>query len=299
MKIITSILNFFSFLLDTARKHPKFFFGFLLMLFIVLFFKQCQTNKNLEHKITELEVKLQNEQNRYTNNIRSLKDSVDYVEAEKLYIKGVLRVKEGELAVVSNRLNNAKGEIKKLLKKMGESEGQIRNIYITGVSSDITTTDVKTKVEVDRTGAFGLSVSDSNQIYSIETKTWFNLTPNGDSLKLNLLNRFDNQSVSQLKYKLKFSLLLSQIELDSGNTRVLVQARDINGNPIPKSLLDIPFINGVDFLDVKPRELPPPTTNKKRTGFGMMVGPSYGLYSTPNGFQPTWGIGLMLGYKLF
>ena len=121
MKIITSILNFFSFLLDTVRKHPKFFFGFLLMLFIVLFFKQCQTNKNLEHKITELEVKLQNEQNRYTNNIRSLKDSVDYVEAEKLYIKGVLRVKEGELAVVSNRLNNAKGEIKKLLKKLGES----------------------------------------------------------------------------------------------------------------------------------------------------------------------------------
>lgn len=292
-------MNFFSFLLDTIRKHPKFVFGFLLMLFIALFFKQCQTNKELENKITELEVKLQNEQNRYTNNIKSLKDSVEYVEGEKLYIKGVLRVKEGELAVVSNRLNNANVEIKRLLKKLGESQGQVRNIYITGVSSDITTTDVNTKVEVDNKGAFGLSVTDSNQVYSIQTKTWFNLTPNGDSLKLNLLNKFDNQSASQLKYKLKFSLLLSQVELDSGNTRVLVQARDINGNPIPKSLLDIPFINGVDFMDVKPKELPPPNQSKNKTGFGMMVGPSYGLYSTPNGFQPTWGIGLMLGYKLF
>lgn len=299
MKIITSILNFFSFLLDTIRKNPKFVFGFLLMLFIALFFKQCQTNKELENKITELEVKLQNEQNRYTNNIKSLQDSVEYVEGEKVYIKGVLRVKEGELAVVSNRLNNANVEIKRLLKKLGESQGQVRNIYITGVSSDITTTDVNTKVEVDNKGAFGLSVTDSNQVYSIQTKTWFNLTPNGDSLKLNLLNKFDNQSASQLKYKLKFSLLLSQVELDSGNTRVLVQARDINGNPIPKSLLDIPFINGVDFMDVKPKELPPPNEAKKKTGFGMMVGPSYGLYSTPNGFQPTWGIGLMLGYKLF
>jgi hypothetical protein len=29
-----------------------------------------------------------------------------------------------------------------------------------------------------------------------------------------------------------------------------------------------------------------------------MVGPSYGLYNINGSFQPTWGIGLSVGYKI-
>jgi len=299
MQIINSILKFFSFLLDSIRKNPKFFFGFILMLFIALFFKQCQTNRDLENKVNELETKLLNEEQRYVNNIKSLRDSVVYVENEKAYVKNVLRVKEDELFIVNKRLSDAKIQIQKLLIKLGETEGEVKNIYITDITSDIQTNDVMTKVITDSTGAFGLSVQDSNQVYSIKTMTWFNLTPNGNKLKLNLLDRFGNGKSSQLDYNLNFSLLLSQVELDSGSTRVLIQAQDVYGKPIPRELLKLSFVNGVDFVDVKPSVVEPPKENKKRTGWGVMVGPSYGLYSTPTGFLPTWGIGIMAGYKLF
>ena len=52
-------------------------------------------------------------------------------------------------------------------------------------------------------------------------------------------------------------------------------------------------------MDVKPNIIPPPPPIKKRRGFGMLIGPSYGLYNINGTFQPTWGIGISVGYKIF
>jgi hypothetical protein len=87
--------------------------------------------------------------------------------------------------------------------------------------------------------------------------------------------------------------------MENGLTRVVVQPTDTYGKPIPPSILHIPFVNGVEFMDIKPNIIESPPIRKSRRGFGMLIGPSYGLYSVDGAFQPTWGIGISVGYKIF
>ena len=56
--------------------------------------------------------------------------------------------------------------------------------------------------------------------------------------------------------------------------------------------------DGADFIDVKPKKIEVPTDNK-RNRFGFMVGLGSGLYNVSGSFKPGWGVGVMLGYKLF
>jgi hypothetical protein len=156
-----------------------------------------------------------------------------------------------------------------------------------------------TNIERDSVGNIGLGIKDSNQIYSIETQSWFKLRPFKDSLKLELVDKFGLGNSSLLKHNLNFSLTLSQLEMENGLTRVVVQPTDTYGKPIPPSILHIPFVNGVEFMDIKPNIIESPPIRKSRRGFGMLIGPSYGLYSVDGAFQPTWGIGISVGYKIF
>jgi len=298
MIALTSIINVFNSIFDFIKKNPKFFLGVIFALLIVLLFKQCDNIKGLKNEIEIKEVEYENEKNRFFNNIENLKDSVEFVEEDNVYVKSLLRVREGELQLLDKKLNDAKINIQELADKLDENV-EVKNIYVTDVSSEIVTNDVMTNIERDSVGNIGLGIKDSNQIYTLETQSWFKLRPFKDSLKLELVDRFGIGKSSQLKHNLNFSLTLSQLEMENGLTRVVVQPTDNNGNPIPPSILQIPFVNGVEFMDIKPNIIQSPTKRKSRRGFGMLIGPSYGLYSIDGSFQPTWGIGISVGYKIF
>ena len=298
MIALTSIINVFNSIFDFIKKNPKFFLGVIFALLIVLLFKQCDNIKGLKNEIEIKEVEYENEKNRFFNNIENLKDSVEFVEEDNVYVKSLLRVREGELQLLDRKLNDAKINIQELANKLDENV-EVKNIYVTDVSSEIVTNDVMTNIERDSVGNIGLGIKDSNQIYTLETQSWFKLRPFKDSLKLELVDRFGIGKSSQLKHNLNFSLTLSQLEMGNGLTRVVVQPTDNNGNPIPPSILQIPFVNGVEFMDIKPNIIQSPLKRKSRRGFGMLIGPSYCLYSIDGSFQPTWGIGISVGYKIF
>lgn len=298
MIALTSVISVFNSILDFIKKNPKFFLGVIFALLIVLLFKQCDNIKGLKNEIEIKEVEYENEKNRFFNNIENLKDSVEFVEEDNVYVKSLLRVREGELQLLDRKLNDAKINIQELADKLDENV-EVKNIYVTDVSSEIVTNDVMTNIERDSVGNIGLGIKDSNQIYTLETQSWFKLRPFKDSLKLELVDRFGIGKSSQLKHNLNFSLTLSQLEMGNGLTRVVVQPTDNNGNPIPPSILQIPFVNGVEFMDIKPNIIQSPPKRKSRRGFGMLIGPSYGLYSIDGSFQPTWGIGISVGYKIF
>ena len=298
MIALTGIINVFNSIFDFIKKNPKFFLGVIFALLIVLLFKQCDNIKGLKNEIEIKEVEYENEKNRFFNNIENLKDSVEFVEEDNVYVKSLLRVREGELQLLDRKLNDAKINIQELANKLDENV-EVKNIYVTDVSSEIVTNDVMTNIERDSVGNIGLGIKDSNQIYTLETQSWFKLRPFKDSLKLELVDRFGIGKSSQLKHNLNFSLTLSQLEMENGLTRVVVQPTDNNGNPIPPSILQIPFVNGVEFMDIKPNIIQSPPKRKSRRGFGMLIGPSYGLYSIDGSFQPTWGIGISVGYKIF
>ena len=298
MIALTSIINVFNSIFDFIKKNPKFFLGVIFALLIVLLFKQCDNIKGLKNEIEIKEVEYENEKNRFFNNIENLKDSVEFVEEDNVYVKSLLRVREGELQLLDRKLNDAKINIQELADKLDENV-EVKNIYVTDVSSEIVTNDVMTNIERDSVGNIGLGIKDSNQIYTLETQSWFKLRPFKDSLKLELVDRFGFGKSSILKHNLNFSLTLSQLEMENELTRVVVQPTDNNGNPIPPSILQIPFVNGVEFMDIKPNIIQSPLKRKSRMGFGMLIGPSYGLYSIDGSFQPTWGIGISVGYNIF
>ena len=296
--VLSGILNIINNVFDFIKKNPKFFLGVLFALLIVLLLRQCENVKELKHEIKTKEVEYTNEKNRFFNNIQTLKDSVVFVEENNVYVKSILRVKENELTVLDSKLQNAKTNITSLIQEI-DKDSEVKNIYVTDISSELTTNDVMTNIKKDSIGNLSLGIKDSNQIYTLETESWFKLVPHKDSLKIELVDKFGLNRSSQLSHKLNFSLTLSQIEMSNGLTRVLVQPTDRNGQFIPPSILQIPFINGVEFMDVKPNIIPPPPPLKKRRGFGMLIGPSYGLYNVNGSFQPTWGIGISVGYKIF
>ena len=106
--ILTSILDSINGIFGFIKKHPKFFLGVIFALLIVLLFKQCDNIKGLKNEIEIKEVEYENEKNRFFNNIKNLKDSVEFVEEDNIYIKSLLRVKEGELKILDSKLNDSK-----------------------------------------------------------------------------------------------------------------------------------------------------------------------------------------------
>lgn len=297
MIVIDKILKITSDITDFIKNNPKFFLGVIFMLIVSMLFKQCETNRNLKKEIKKQETINENDRIRHISNVEVLTGKVEMLNNETTYIKGILRVKEGELAHLDVNLQMAKEEVERLLKE-NKKKGTIRNIYITQISSEITTNDVITNVGTDSMGNTYIGISDSNQIYSLSTKSWFKLEPNGDRMNLKLVDKYGVDKSSQLKHSLNFSLSLSQIEMDS-STKVIVQVKDKNGNNIPKDILHIPFINGVDFIDVKSKEKEVPVVPEPIKRFGIMAGLSSGLFNVGNNFQPGWGLGIMLGFKLF
>ena len=298
MTILYKILGYITDGLGLIKKYPKFFLGVAIAIFIMLFFKQCEDNRQLKNSIEQLEVDIDNESNRTLNNIKALRDSVITINETNTYLKGIVRVKNGENEILSERIGEQVVKINNLKEKL-EDKIKIKNIYVTDITSEIETNDVLTQVDRDTLGNIGIGIKDSNQVYSVETQTWFKLIPDSTSMKLKLVDKYGFGKSSLLKQTFNFSLTLSQLELPDGNTRVLITPYDTFGNEIPKSLLSIPYVDGVDFIDIEPQLIPSPIKKRKRTGFGVMIGPSFGLNQFDGAFRPTWGIGITVGYKIF
>lgn len=298
MTILYNILGYITDGLGLIKKYPKFFLGVAIAIFVMLFFKQCEDNRQLKNSIEQLEVNIDNESNRTLNNIKALRDSVITINETNTYLKGVVRVKDGENKILSERIGKQVVKINTLKEKLGDKI-KIKNVYVTDITSEIETNDVLTQVDRDTLGNIGIGIKDSNQVYSIETQTWFKLIPDSTSMKLKLVDKYGFGKSSLLKQNFNFSLTLSQLELPDGNTRVLITPYDTFGNEIPKSLLSIPYVDGVDFIDIEPQLIPSPIKKRKRTGFGVMIGPSFGLNQFDGAFRPTWGIGITVGYKIF
>lgn len=298
MTILYKILGYITDGLGLIKKYPKFFLGVAIAIFIMLFFKQCEDNRQLKNSIEQLEVDIDNESNRTLNNIKALRDSVITINETNTYLKGIVRVKNGENEILSERIGEQVVKINNLKEKL-EDRIKIKNIYVTDITSEIETNDVLTQVDRDTLGNIGIGIKDSNQVYSVETQTWFKLIPDSTSMKLKLVDKYGFGKSSLLKQNFNFSLTLSQLELPDGNTRVLITPYDTFGNEIPKSLLSIPYVDGVDFIDIEPQLIPSPIKKRKRTGFGVMIGPSFGLNQFDGAFRPTWGIGITVGYKIF
>jgi hypothetical protein len=295
MTIWLKILSIFGDVYEFFKKHPKFFLGVVVAVFIMLFFKQCDDNRVLKNEIKQLNVELENENNRTLNNITALKDSVVKLNNSNTYMKGVIRVKEGESEILTDRLIASTKKIKELTKKLKDSE--VTNVYITDISADISTNDVMTNINTEDSNTFSVGVKDSNSVFSISTQTWFRIVPNDNKLKLELLDRYGSGKSSLLDYKLNFSLTTAQIELPNGTTRILIRPTDIYGNEIPPSILSIPFADGVDYIDVKPQTITPPS-DKKKKGLGIVIGPMGGLFYDNNTFVPALGIGVTVGYRI-
>lgn len=298
MTILYNILGYITDGLGLIKKYPKFFLGVAIAIFVMLFFKQCEDNRQLKNSIEQLEVNIDNESNRTLNNIKALRDSVITINETNTYLKGVVRVKDGENEILSERIGKQVVKINTLKGKL-DDKIKIKNVYVTDITSEIETNDVLTQVDRDTLGNIGIGIKDSNQVYSIETQTWFKLIPDSTSMKLKLVDKYGFGKSSLLKQNFNFSLTLSQLELPDGNTRVLITPYDTFGNEIPKSLLSIPYVDGVDFIDIEPQLIPSPIKKRKRTGFGVMIGPSFGLNQFDGAFRPTWGIGITVGYKIF
>ena len=298
MTILYNILGYITDGLGLIKKYPKFFLGVAIAIFVMLFFKQCEDNRQLKNSIEQLEVDIDNESNRTLNNIKALRDSVITINETNTYLKGVVRVKDGENEILSERIGRQVVKINTLKEKLNDKI-KIKNVYVTDITSEIETNDVLTQVDRDTLGNIGIGIKDSNQVYSIETQTWFKLIPDSTSMRLKLVDKYGFGKSSLLKQNFNFSLTLSQLELPDGNTRVLITPYDTFGNEIPKSLLSIPYVDGVDFIDIEPQLIPSPIKKRKRTGFGVMIGPSFGLNQFDGAFRPTWGIGITVGYKIF
>jgi hypothetical protein len=298
MTILYNILGYITDGLGLIKKYPKFFLGVAIAIFVMLFFKQCEDNRQLKNSIEQLEVDIDNESNRTLNNIKALRDSVITINETNTYLKGVVRVKDGENEILSERIGKQVVKIN-ILKEKLDDKIKIKNVYVTDITSEIETNDVLTQVDRDTLGNIGIGIKDSNQVYSIETQTWFKLIPDSTSMRLKLVDKYGFGKSSLLKQNFNFSLTLSQLELPDGNTRVLITPYDTFGNEIPKNLLSIPYVDGVDFIDIEPQLIPSPIKKRKRTGFGVMIGPSFGLNQFDGAFRPTWGIGITVGYKIF
>jgi hypothetical protein len=297
MTILSQILRLFNNLIEFIKNNPKFFLGVIFALLITLLFRQCEKTKDLKNEIKIGEVERQNEYNRLTNNFEILQDSIDYLVGDGVYVRGVLQLKQDEIDKLNGRVAREQRRVRELKEKLKDAE--IKSVYVADITSNTSTSDVHNIMKVDSAGNIGIGIADTNEVFSLETETWFNFRKDNGELGFYFVDKFGPGKPSLLNHRFNFSLSFVQAELPDGTTKVYVTPVNGDGVAIPKSQLNIPFIEGVNYIDVQPQTIKVPEVRTKRRGFGLMVGPSYGLYNTNNGFQPTWGIGVTAGYRFF
>lgn len=275
------------------KKNPSVILALILAGLIIFGFEMHRKNQELKNNIDKLEDKLKEEEDRFKGNVEALNGQIEYLEGDTTYLRSTLRIKDGELSVLDQKLNEAYFEISELKQSIGENT-TIQTIYITEVSANVKDKDVRSHIDKDTLGNFAVGISDTGSFYSVNTKTWFRFVPSNNVLSLELVDKYGEGKSSLLSASLDFGLTLAKIRLENGNTRVLVRAKDKNGNLIPQDKFRLKYINGVDFIDFEPEK-----TEKSERRMAVLVGPSYGLYLDNNVVKLGFGLGVSVGYRLY
>lgn len=292
MKVLLTIKKFFGGILSFGKKNPTVTAIIVIIILIMLFLQQCNKNKDLKREIATREAYQKQEDQRHKNNLKALGDTVKILKEDTSHMKQILAAREGEIEYLDGELAKEKERIKKVI-----SVKEVpKFIYITELASNVSTSDVETKIEKEG-NTFGVGIETENQLFKLKTRTWFNL--NVDSfdkvILINPADKYGKNRPSKLDYESKFKLSLTQTELQDGSKRIYIRATDLNGDAIDPTLLGISYIKGVDFIDVPSTPVPKPTAPVKKSRFAGVIGPSVILSPKPPFIH--YGVGVTIGYK--
>lgn len=289
MVTLNTVLTFLNNIMGYFKKHPKFFIGVVTALIIVFLFKQCEENKDLRNRVDMLEVEIDSETERFKSNLRTLSDSIKYYDNTLTYSQSVLQATEDELELMSKELSDIK-------RKFKESDVEVKTLYVTEVQSSTTSIDLDTKILIDTNRMFAVTLSDTNSVYTLNTKTWLRATQDSTFLMIDPVSYFGSGKPSKIDLDFNFKLALSTTETENG-TKVFIKALDSNNNEIPKDVISIPYAQGVNFIEVPNTNQP--IINSRQRKLNVVIGPVYGVFYNNGMYQNGAGLGLMVGYRLW
>jgi hypothetical protein len=289
MLTLNTILTFLNNVMGYFKKHPKFFIGVISALIVVFLFRQCEKNAELKTRIDTLEVEIDAETERFKQNLRVLGDSIRYYDRTLVYSQTLLQATEEELELMSKELDSVK-------KKFNESGVEVKTLFVTEVESSTMNTDLNTKILIDTNRVFSVNLTDTNRLYTLNAQTWLKATQDSTTLSIDPISYFGEGKPTKIDLDFNFKLALSTSDTDSG-TKVYIKVLDAQNNEIPKELINIPYAQGVNFVEVSNKNEPIVESKKRR--FSVVVGPTYGVFNNNGTFQNGAGLGIMVGYRLW
>jgi hypothetical protein len=289
MLTLNTILTFLNNVMGYFKKHPKFFIGVISALIIVFLFRQCEKNAELKTRIDTLEVEIDAETERFKQNLRVLGDSIRYYDRTLVYSQTLLQATEEELELMSKELDSVK-------KKFNESGVEVKTLFVTEVESSTTNTDLNTKILIDTNRVFAVNLTGTNRLYTLNAQTWLKATQDSTTLSIEPISYFGEGKPTKIDLDFNFKLALSTSDTDSG-TKVYIKVLDAQNNEIPKELINIPYAQGVNFVEVSNKNTP--IVESKNRRFSVVVGPTYGVFNNNGTFQNGAGLGIMVGYRLW
>lgn len=265
------ILKFFKQIWDNR----EFVIGALLVLFIVLFLKQCGETRKVKDQLATT-------QHIAEQNIAALKDK-----------EIQLRVTKEQLKLIDSNLYVALNKIDSISHIKSKTIIVTKPIYLTKdvkVPSDLVFDSIN--------NLYGLKFKSEDLVRTINGISWFKIEDTDKSVSI----KPDSTKLND--FKLNFALVISQYDdpiTKYTKTKILpfnVNSDGSIGQQIPESLLKMDFRNAEildkPFIPNKPSD--PAVKNKRiQTGFALTISPiAFGMYPTATGigFGYTPNIGL-------
>jgi len=264
--------------LKQVWENRQFIAGMLLILFLVLFLRQCSETNKLK---SELKVS----KHIASQNIAALGDK-----------EIQLKLTKEQLAVVDTKLSNALNRIDSLKNIKSKTITITQPIYVNKnvvVPSEFVYDTLNSR--------YGLSFNSKDLVRTIKGISWFKIDNTKETLRV-LPN-----STNISDFKLNFALVISQYDDEvTKYTRTKIVAFNVKdngelGEEIPESLLKISFRNA-EILDkpFEPKKPDNPVVKPKtfNTGLGLSISPlAIGLVPSANGVvRVAWTPNIGLSY---
>jgi len=287
-------------ILKTITNNFGFFLGLLLMLFAALIFKQCNDINELNKENIRLELVKEREEQRLLNNINSLDDSITVLYDNLTYQRSITVLKESDVRYLSDRLIDAKRDFEKLSRKQFSNDTDVSELYVSDIQFEQPDGTANLNI-LETNDTLQFTVVDSNYLYRHFSE--FSMVRLIDSNKVTfnpIKNNLDE--FVRTDFDLNFTMQLSQIKLDDNSYRVLLNFKSADGEDIPPEVVNIPFLEGSKFIDIyNPFEQEIKVVYEQREPRRIVVsaGPVYGAFNTDSGIKLNFGLGIMLGYRIF
>jgi hypothetical protein len=276
--------------LNWVRQNPMTALVVLCAVLLMLLLNQCGTTRKLKSEVAQKEQQIKTEQQRSQNNLKVLHDTVQFVRTDSSYAKSILVAKQSEIALLDRELSDALAHVKTVTKEVPKL------VYITDINTNISTSDVNTKVDHEGDSvSVGLLVD--NQLFHLRTHTWLQFVPDSvnKSIGLQLVDKYGDGKPSLLDFSQNFRLQLAEVQGKDGLKRIYIQPVDLSGHAIDPKLLGITNIKGVDMIE---QITPSVVTKTKAPRFALVFGPQGGLWVKNGKITPYAGVGITLGYNL-